>query len=73
MSHTLYLYIMQIDLAMIKPWVAKKTEEYLGIEDEVLCNFVISELENKNSDGNVSPKNMTIKLTGIYIKLQKID
>ncbi len=58
-------------MAMIKPWVARKIEDYLGIEDEVLCNFVISELENKNTEGSICPKNMTIKLTGIYELLKK--
>ena len=33
------------------PWIAKRVTELLGVEDEVLINFIVSLLEGKVGDG----------------------
>lgn len=36
MYFTYNKHLLQIDLAIIKPWVDKKVIQYIGIEDEVV-------------------------------------
>ncbi|CAF1095823.1 unnamed protein product [Adineta ricciae] len=50
----------KINLDVIKPWIAKRLHELLGIEDDVVIEYVFNQLEDKNPD----PKMMQINLTG---------
>ncbi|KAK9761828.1 hypothetical protein K7432_012983 [Basidiobolus ranarum] len=52
--------IKKVNLAVMKPWITTKVTEILGMEDEVVIDFVFSLLEQENLD----PKNMQINLTG---------
>jgi serine/arginine repetitive matrix protein 1 len=57
-------------MAMLKPWITNKIIEYLGFDDEVLINLVISELEQgAKQPGGLCPKKMQITLTGNYISI----
>ena len=50
---------------MIKPWVERRVEELLGYEDELVSNFVISQLEDETDPNTrLDPKVMQIRLTG---------
>lgn len=49
---------MNIDV--IKPWITAKLNELLGIEDDVLVEYVFTQLEDKA----LNPKVMQINLTG---------
>ncbi|CAI5932306.1 unnamed protein product [Closterium sp. NIES-64] len=44
---------------LIYPWIARRVTELLGVEDEVLINFIFSLLQDE-----VDPKRMQIQLTG---------
>ncbi|CAI5506157.1 unnamed protein product [Closterium sp. Naga37s-1] len=44
---------------VIYPWIARRVTELLGVEDEVLINFIFSLLQDE-----VDPKRMQIQLTG---------
>jgi serine/arginine repetitive matrix protein 1 len=52
--------MLKINLDVIKPWITKRLQELLGIEDDVVIEFVFNQLEDKNPD----PKMMQINLTG---------
>ena len=46
----------QVDMSRVKkdvmlPWIAKRVTELLGVEDEVLINFIFSLLDGKVRDG----------------------
>jgi len=49
----------KVKLEVIKPWIAKRVTEILGLEDDVLINYIFSLLEQPNAD----PKNIQISLT----------
>lgn len=58
----LLTYIFKIDLSkvnvsVIKPWITYKLNEILGMEDDVLVEYVFTQLEEKN----INPKIMQIK------------
>lgn len=36
----------KVELAVMKPWIAKKIIELLGFEDDVLIEYIIGLLEN---------------------------
>lgn len=36
----------KVELAVMKPWIAKKTVELLGFEDDVLIEYISSLLED---------------------------
>ncbi|CAI5457601.1 unnamed protein product [Closterium sp. Yama58-4] len=44
---------------VIYPWIARRVTELLGVEDEVLINYIFSLLQDE-----VDPKRMQIQLTG---------
>ncbi|KAG9020029.1 hypothetical protein FRB95_005229, partial [Tulasnella sp. JGI-2019a] len=53
--------VKKVALAVIRPWVVKRLEEKLGLEDEILVEYVMTKLEeNRFPD----PKAMQIEITG---------
>ncbi|UJR15708.1 hypothetical protein I4U23_002643 [Adineta vaga] len=52
--------MLKVNLDVIKPWITMRLQELLGIEDDVVIEFVFNQLEDKNPD----PKMMQINLTG---------
>lgn len=50
----------RINLDVVKPWITAKLNEILGIEDDVVIEYVFSQLEEKT----INPKVMQINLTG---------
>lgn len=36
----------KVELAVMKPWIAKRTTELLGMEDEVLIEYITAQLED---------------------------
>ncbi|KAJ0979543.1 hypothetical protein J5N97_015017 [Dioscorea zingiberensis] len=50
----------KVKMEVMRPWIAKRTTELLGFEDEVLINFIYGLLEEKVVDG----KKIQIQLTG---------
>ncbi|KAJ2489467.1 separin protein [Coemansia sp. RSA 2050] len=51
----------KVNLEIIKPWISRKIHELLGIEDEVLFEYVVNMLQESNTpDG----KAMQVNLTG---------
>uniref|UniRef100_T1HRG1 Serine/arginine repetitive matrix protein 1 n=2 Tax=Rhodnius prolixus TaxID=13249 RepID=T1HRG1_RHOPR len=51
----------KVKLDTIKPWIAKKITEVLGMEDDVIVEFVFNQLEDEKFP---DPKKMQINLTG---------
>ncbi|KAK0426246.1 hypothetical protein QR680_009603 [Steinernema hermaphroditum] len=52
--------LQRVNIEVIKPWITARLNELLGVEDEVLVEYVFSLLE----DQNLNPKIMQINLTG---------
>lgn len=48
----------KVNLDILKPWITSKVNEILGIEDDVVIEFILSQLEAKNID----PKLMQVSL-----------
>ncbi|KAI8841005.1 PWI domain-containing protein, partial [Chytriomyces cf. hyalinus JEL632] len=64
-SYSTKVDIKKVNLDVIKPWITKKVVELLGIEDEVLINYIFAMLEeNKTLD----PKQLQINLTDFLAK-----
>uniref|UniRef100_A0A0K8SVD8 Serine/arginine repetitive matrix protein 1 n=1 Tax=Lygus hesperus TaxID=30085 RepID=A0A0K8SVD8_LYGHE len=51
----------RVKLDTIKPWISKKITELLGMEDDVVVEFVFNQLEDEKFP---DPKKMQINLTG---------
>ncbi|VDM30022.1 unnamed protein product [Toxocara canis] len=58
--HTLKICMSRVNLDVLKPWITAKLNEILGMEDDVLNEYVFSQLEEKT----LNPKVMQINLTG---------
>ena len=56
--------IKKINIQVLRPWIAKEISSYLGLEDDVVIEYVYSLLEEKSLSG-IDPRRMQIKLTGI--------
>ncbi|KAL3072439.1 hypothetical protein niasHS_017413 [Heterodera schachtii] len=52
--------LAKINLDVIKPWITLKLNEILGMEDDVVVEYVFTQLEEKE----LNPKKMQINLTG---------
>lgn len=50
----------KVKLDVIKPWITLKLNELLGMEDDVVVEYVFTQLEEKE----LNPKKMQINLTG---------
>ncbi|VDN51245.1 unnamed protein product [Dracunculus medinensis] len=50
----------RVNLDVVKPWITAKLNAILGMEDDVLIEYVFSQLEDKS----LNPKVMQINLTG---------
>ena len=46
---------------IIKPWVAKKIKELLGVEEQAMISLVVGHLKN----GAATPQSMLSKIGGI--------
>ncbi|KAH9380958.1 hypothetical protein HPB48_008177 [Haemaphysalis longicornis] len=51
----------KVNLNTIKPWITKRITQFLGMEDEVVVEFVFNQLE---ADKHPDPRMMQINLTG---------
>jgi hypothetical protein len=52
--------LKKIDIDVIKPWITQKITTLLGMEDDVVNEYVFTQLEEKE----LNPKKMQINLTG---------
>ncbi|KAI6182419.1 Serine arginine repetitive matrix protein [Aphelenchoides bicaudatus] len=52
--------VKRVNIEVIKPWIAAKINALLGMEDDVVTEYVFTQLEEKN----LNPKVMQINLTG---------
>jgi serine/arginine repetitive matrix protein 1 len=50
----------KIRLDVIKPWITKRIGQLLGMEDDVVTEFIFNQLDEKDVD----PRKMQINLTG---------
>ena len=41
--------MLKVNLDVIKPWITNRLEELLGLEDDVVIEFVFNQLEDKVS------------------------
>ncbi|KAK4698191.1 serine/arginine repetitive matrix protein 1, partial [Phenoliferia sp. Uapishka_3] len=57
----------KVELAVMKPWIAKKVVELLGFEDDVLIEYISGLLENEE-DPMVDAKKLQLLLTGFLEK-----
>jgi serine/arginine repetitive matrix protein 1 len=39
--------MLKVNLDVIKPWITRRLEELLGLEDDVVIEFVFNQLEDK--------------------------
>ncbi|KAJ1819931.1 Serine/arginine repetitive matrix protein 1 [Coemansia sp. RSA 2599] len=53
----------KVNVEAIKPWISSRIHELLGIEDEVLYEYVVNMLEESKSP---DPKTMQVNLTGFF-------
>ncbi|VDO99168.1 unnamed protein product [Soboliphyme baturini] len=52
--------LKKVNLDLLKPWITLRVNEILGVEDDVVIEFIFSQLEEENPD----PRLMQINLTG---------
>jgi hypothetical protein len=52
--------IQKVNVDVIKPWIIGKLNSLLGLEDDVVTEYVFTQLEEKNLD----PKMMQLNLAG---------
>ncbi|KNZ80113.1 PWI domain-containing protein [Termitomyces sp. J132] len=57
----------KVNIAVIRPWIAKKIVELVGFEDEVVVEYAMGLLEDE-SQPTPDPKKMQINLTGFLTK-----
>ncbi|GAA6062831.1 hypothetical protein JCM10212_002469 [Sporobolomyces blumeae] len=57
----------KVEIAVMKPWIAKKVIELLGFEDDVLIEYINSLLEDPDQP-IIDAKNLQILLTGFLEK-----
>ncbi|KAG6816426.1 hypothetical protein H0H93_008080, partial [Arthromyces matolae] len=57
----------KVNIAVIRPWIAKKIVELVGFEDEVVIEYAMGLLEDQ-SQPTPDPKRMQINLTGFLTK-----
>ncbi|CAH8865581.1 unnamed protein product [Trichobilharzia szidati] len=50
----------KINLESIRPWIVKRITELLNFEDEVVCDYIFNQLEDRHPD----PKEIQINITG---------
>ena len=50
----------KVNMEVMRPWIAQRITELLGIEDEIAVEYVYAQLESTSPD----PKEMTINLKG---------
>jgi len=50
----------RVNLEVVKPWITAKVNDILGMEDDVVIEYIFTQLEEKN----INPKIMQINLTG---------
>merc|ERR1719249_289471 len=50
----------KVKLDVLKPWIADRVNDLLGMEDDVVTEFIFNQLEAKDPD----PRKMQINLTG---------
>ncbi|KAJ1837801.1 Serine/arginine repetitive matrix protein 1, partial [Coemansia sp. RSA 486] len=53
----------KVNMEAIKPWISNQISELLGIEDEVLHEYVVNMLEESSSP---DPRTMQVNLTGFF-------
>uniref|UniRef100_A0A1D2A9M7 PWI domain-containing protein n=1 Tax=Auxenochlorella protothecoides TaxID=3075 RepID=A0A1D2A9M7_AUXPR len=63
-------YKTKVDLSRVnwdvmKPWIAKRVTELLGIEDDVLIGYIFGQLEGQKT---IDPRKLQINLTGFLEK-----
>eukprot|EP00929_Paragymnodinium_shiwhaense_P029508 TRINITY_DN16892_c0_g1_i1.p1 TRINITY_DN16892_c0_g1~~TRINITY_DN16892_c0_g1_i1.p1 ORF type:complete len:223 (+),score=74.10 TRINITY_DN16892_c0_g1_i1:64-669(+) len=61
-------YSKKVDMAKVsmdvmKPWIAKRCEQLLGFEDDIVVDFCIGSLENPPEKG-LCPKMLQVNMTG---------
>lgn len=49
----------KVDLNVMRPWVTKRITEILGMEDEVVVEFVINQLEGEKVSPFLQPPSHT--------------
>jgi serine/arginine repetitive matrix protein 1 len=52
--------LQKISIDVLKPWITLKLNEILGMEDDVVVEYVFTQLEERE----LNPKKMQINLTG---------
>ncbi|KAF8155979.1 PWI domain-containing protein [Crassisporium funariophilum] len=57
----------KVNLAVIRPWIAKKIIELIGFEDEVVVEYAMGLLEDEQQP-TPDPRKMQINLTGFLTK-----
>lgn len=57
--------LTRVNWDVMKPWIAKRVTELLGIEDDVLIGYIFEQLENHRT---VDPRKLQINLTGFLEK-----
>ncbi|WFD35002.1 hypothetical protein MCUN1_001848 [Malassezia cuniculi] len=61
--------MQRVNMPVMRQWIVERVEELLGMEDEVLVEYVLSQLE---SERYPDPRKMQISLTGFLEKNARI-
>ena len=62
--------MLKVQIDMIRSWVERRIPELMGLEDDVVINYAVSQLEQEadeaksHPDRRFDPKRMQINLTG---------
>jgi len=57
------VYIKQIDLGIIEPWINRQISTILGFEDEIISKLTMNLIDTKNQFFP-DPREIQIELTG---------
>lgn len=54
----------KVALDVIKPWIESRINEYLGFDDDVLSEYVVSLLDDQNGTKPIDPRVVQLNLSG---------
>ncbi|KAJ3123741.1 Serine/arginine repetitive matrix protein 1 [Nowakowskiella sp. JEL0407] len=55
--------VQKVNLQILRPWISQKITSLLGIEDEIVINYIFSLLENQTDSSLIDGREMQINLT----------
>ena len=60
-EYSIKVNLTKVNWDVMRPWIAQRVTELLGVEDDVLIGYIFGQLENQKT---VDPRKLQINLTG---------